>query len=111
VASDLGPSDFKQVRSSWQGAVLVCGKCSQKLDGGFGDTGKKPLAKALRKAMALGKGRKASGGVIETRCLGVCPKRAVMMIDTRTPDRWLVVPAGADVAAVAAQLAATASRD
>lgn len=96
---------LRPVRSEWQGAILVCGKCSKKLDGGFGKKGRTPLAKLLRKLLGLGKGRKASLGVVETRCLGVCPKRGVVLVDGRDPARWLVVPEGADVTELAARLA------
>lgn len=97
-------AQLKRVRSDWQGAVLVCGKCSKKLDGGFGAKGRTSLAKVLRKILGLKKGRKAALGVVETRCLGVCPRDGVVMIDGRTPDAWLVVPRGADVAELAARL-------
>ncbi len=92
------------VRARWSGAVLVCGKCSRKLDGGFGDKGGTPLAKALRQEPGFGKGRKAGVGVIETKCLGICPKRAVVVVDTRAPGRWRIVPEGADVALLGDQL-------
>jgi NAD-dependent dihydropyrimidine dehydrogenase PreA subunit len=96
---------MKTVKSDWRTAILVCGKCAKKIGGGFGKKGKTPLAKLLRKQLALGKGRKASGGIVETRCLGICPKHAVTIIDMAAPDKWLVVPEGADVAAVAERLA------
>ena len=104
MAAHLSDPALKRVRSDWQNAVLVCGKCSKKIGGGFGKKGKTSLAKALRKAMRLGKGRKAGRGIVETRCLGVCPKRAVVVVDTRAAGDWLVVPAGADLAAVQARL-------
>lgn len=85
------------VRSDWQGAILVCGKCSKK----SGDHPK--LAKALRRAIG-GKGRRARLGVVETRCLGVCPKRGVVVIDTRRPERWDIVPAGTEVEEVLGRL-------
>lgn len=94
----------KLIRADWEGAILVCGKCSKKLGGGYGAKHKTPLAKALRKALALGKGRKARLGVVETLCLGVCPKHAVTVIDTREPGRWHVVPANANVDAIARTL-------
>ena len=59
----------KTVSSNWQNAVLVCRKCSRKIDGGFGPDGRKPLAKALRKHLGLKKGRKAPVGIIEVGCL------------------------------------------
>ncbi|MEH3101996.1 (2Fe-2S) ferredoxin domain-containing protein [Sphingomonas adhaesiva] len=92
------------VASRWQGAVLVCGKCTKKIGGGFGLKGKTSLVKALRAEPGFGKGRKAEVGVVETRCLGVCPKRAVVLVDTRRPMRWRVVEEGADVARLAKEL-------
>jgi hypothetical protein len=98
------------VRAGWSGAILVCGKCSRKLGGGFGRKGKQPLAKALRGEAGFGKGRKAIIGVVETRCLGICPKQAVTLVDTRTPGRWRLVEEGADVAALAGELRAGGER-
>lgn len=95
---------IRSLPAGWAGAVLVCGKCSRKLDGGFGGKGRKPLAKLLRKALGYGKGRKAVGGVVEVKCLGVCPRGAVTVVDARRPGDWLLVSAGADVDAVAARL-------
>jgi predicted metal-binding protein len=86
------------VRARWSGAVLVCSKCSKKLDGGFGDKGRTPLAKALRQEPGFGKGRKARVGVVETKCLGICPRKGVVLVDTRAPDRWRIVPENMDVA-------------
>lgn len=86
--------------SRWQGAVLVCSKCSKKLDGGFGAKGRTSLAKALRKRFGLKKGRKAPFGVIEVKCLGVCPRGAVTLVDTAHPDVWRLVPVRADLDAL-----------
>jgi len=94
----------KTVRSDWQGAVLICRKCSKKLDGGFGKGGKQHLAKALRKEAKLKKGRKAPLGIVEVPCLGVCPGGAVTVIDTRRPGEWMIVRKGADPAEVASEL-------
>lgn len=99
------------VRAHWNGAVLVCGKCSKKLGGGFGRKGRVALAKALRDEPGFGKGRKATLGVVETRCLGICPRAAVTLVDTRRPGCWRLVPAGADVAALAHDLAAEGPGD
>lgn len=92
------------MRARWSGAVLVCGKCSKKLGGGFGEKGRTPFAKALKQEPGFGKGRKADVGVIETKCLGICPKRAVVVVDTRVPERWRIVAEGADVAQLADEL-------
>lgn len=92
------------VRSDWRGAILVCRKCSKKLDGGFGEKGRDPLAKALRRAIGGGKGRKAKIGVVEVACLDICPKRAVTVVDTRNPGDWLIVRAGESVEQLAERL-------
>jgi len=92
------------VRSRWQGAILVCKKCSKKLHGGFGPGGKQPIAKALRKALDGGKHRKARIGIVEVGCLDICPKGAVTLIDTAHPDQWLIVQAGTAMEDVAERL-------
>jgi predicted metal-binding protein len=93
---------IRRAKSQWEATVLVCGKCSKKVGGGFGPKGKTPLAKALRRI--FGKGRKASVGVVETKCLGLCPKNAVTLVDGGRPGEWLVVTPDEDVEGVAARL-------
>jgi predicted metal-binding protein len=95
---------LRTVRSNWADAVLVCAKCSKKMDGGFGPRGRMPLAKALRKHLALKKGRKAAAGIVEVKCLGVCPRGAVTVVNGAQAREWMLVPAGADLDAVAAEL-------
>jgi predicted metal-binding protein len=85
----------KQVRSNWTRAFLVCRKCSKKAGGGFGPDGTRSLAKALRRE-AGGKGRKARFGVVEVRCLGICPRGGVVVIDAADPEHWRVISAGTD---------------
>lgn len=87
-------------RSNWEASLLVCRKCSKKLGGGFGPKGKTSLAKALKRHGG-GKSRKATLGVIEVKCLGVCPKGAVTVVDSRDPGRWRIVRAGADISEIA----------
>ncbi len=85
---------MRAVRSNWQTALLVCRKCSKRQHGGFGPKGKMPLAKALKKELGGKKGRKAPVGIIEVKCLGVCPRHAVTMVDARRPRDWLLVKPG-----------------
>lgn len=92
------------VRANWSKSVLVCSKCSKRLDGGFGPRGKLSLAKALRKHLGLRKGRKAGAGIVEVKCLGVCPRGAVTVIDGDRPREWMLVPKGTDVDQVAREL-------
>ncbi len=94
----------RSVLSDWSGAIIVCSKCSKKLGGGFGEEGKTPLAKILRKLPGMGKNRRAVLGVVETKCLGVCPKSAVMLVDTREPGKWRLVRPGDDMGELAAEL-------
>jgi hypothetical protein len=90
--------------SRWSGAILVCSKCSKRLGGGFGPKGRTGLGKALRKRFGLKKGRASPIGVVDVKCLGVCPKGAVTLVDTSRPNTWRLVPAGADVDAVGRDL-------
>ncbi|MGE4323588.1 MAG: (2Fe-2S) ferredoxin domain-containing protein [Sphingobium sp.] len=92
------------VRSNWRTAVLVCRKCSKKLDGGFGSRGRDRLAKALRRHLALKSGRKAAAGVVEVGCLGVCPRQAVTVVNGAQSRDWLIVRPGADLDRLAAEL-------
>lgn len=92
------------VRSNWSNAVLVCAKCSKKLGGGFGPKGKASLAKALRRHLGLKKGRKGAAGIVEVKCLGVCPRGAVTVVNGAQSREWLLVPEGADLDAVAEEL-------
>ncbi len=86
-----------RVRSNWDHAVLVCRKCSKKLDGGFGRDGDERLARALRRHLSLKKGRKAAAGIVEVNCLGICPKGAVTVVDGAKSRDWLLVRSGADL--------------
>ncbi|AUW59141.1 hypothetical protein C1T17_14610 [Sphingobium sp. SCG-1] len=97
------------VRSNWKTAVLVCRKCSKKIDGGFGSKGNQPLAKALKKHLALKKGRKGDAGVLEVSCLGICPKGAVTVVNGAASRHWLLVRPGADLDQLAGELGLIAS--
>jgi len=92
------------VPSDWRKAILVCAKCSKKVKGGFGPSGREPLARALRKLGNGKKGRKADVGVIETRCLKLCPKGRVVVIDGAAPDQWLLAKPGTPVEEIAERL-------
>ncbi len=87
---------IKRVPAGWTEVVLVCRKCSRKLGGeGFGRNGDQRLAKALRRALDLpGDDRKAAIGIVETGCLDVCPKGAVVAVAASRPADWLVIPEG-----------------
>lgn len=95
---------MKAVRSSWTDTLLVCAKCSKKLGGGFGPKGKTSLAKTLRRDLGVRKGRKGALGIVEVKCLKVCPKGAVTVVSGTRPGEWLLVPRGAAADEVMAAL-------
>lgn len=86
----------KSIRAEWEHCLLVCRKCSKKQKGGFGLKGKTKLAKHLRFLLSAKKGRKSKVGVVEVGCLDICPKHAVVMIDSRRPKDWILIKPGAD---------------
>lgn len=94
----------KLVKAEWETAILVCAKCSKRLDGGFGKKGKQRLAKALKAYLGVKRFRKARIGVVEVKCLGVCPRGSVTVVNAADPSRWRLVAKGADLAAVTADL-------
>ncbi len=87
------------VATTWQDVVIVCGKCSKKLGGGFGPDGDEGLARALKRELRA-TGRRQSVRVIESKCLGLCPKGAVTVVPGGRPDAMLVVPEGTSAAEV-----------
>ncbi|MGI4732121.1 MAG: hypothetical protein ACRYFW_10260 [Janthinobacterium lividum] len=93
-----------QVASDWSRVLLVCAKCSKKVGRAFGADGDETLARALRAELGAAKGRKASAGVVEVKCLDVCPKGAVVTLDAARPERWLLVKAGTPAAEVMSAL-------
>jgi predicted metal-binding protein len=85
--------DMKSKPTSWKTVLLLCGKCGSKLDGGYGRKGKASLKTDLRATLkAAGYGRTVR--VIETRCMGLCPKKAVTALNAGAPDRLFAVPRG-----------------
>lgn len=92
------------VRSEWRKAILVCGKCSKKVGGGFGPKGNTSLVKALKAVTNGRKGRKADAGLIETKCLKLCPKRRVVAIDAADPGTWHLIEPGTPIDKVAERL-------
>ncbi|WP_159716354.1 (2Fe-2S) ferredoxin domain-containing protein [Geminicoccus flavidas] len=102
--------ELRRVASRWQALALICRKCSKRLKGGFGPDGDQHLAKALRRHLAAddghAKGRKARLGVVQVSCLGICPRRGVVMIRSSAPGEWLIVPPGMSLDEVEALLTA-----
>ena len=68
---EQGRDGVRVARPRWRGAVLVCGKCLKRHDGG----------KALRRAL-----KQEAGGarIIRASCFKLCPKRAVAVASAAT---------------------------
>jgi hypothetical protein len=61
------------------------------MDGGYGHKGRETLRQALRTELAArGRGREVR--IMETRCLGLCPKKAVTAINAGAPGVIVTVP-------------------
>jgi predicted metal-binding protein len=75
----------------WKTVILLCGKCTRKLDGGFGPKGRESLRDALR-AELRATGRRREVRIIETHCLGICPRKAVTAINASSPGMIVTVP-------------------
>ena len=96
------PPSITTKPTAWTDIILVCRKCSKKLNGGFGPNGDDTLPRVLKQGLRA-TGRRGAR-VIETKCLGLCPKGAVTVLPTRTPGTMLAVPKGADPAVILASL-------
>jgi predicted metal-binding protein len=79
----------------WREVVLVCRKCGKKQKGGFGEKGRETLKTHLRQALRAA-GRRRDVRVIETSCLGICPKHGVTALNASRPQTIHVIPAGTE---------------
>ena len=94
----------------WRTVVLLCGKCARKMDGGYGRKKQHTLRSALR-AELKATGRRRRVRIIETSCMGICPKKAVTALNASQPERILTVPKGTPAPeALASLMPAEASR-
>lgn len=79
----------------WREIILVCRKCTRRLDGGFGKKRRQPLRSELKTALRAA-GRRREVRVIEIGCLGLCPKGAVTVAIASRPSELLAFPKGSD---------------
>jgi predicted metal-binding protein len=86
-------ADAPVVETGWTDILLMCRKCSKKLNGGFGKDGEETLARAVRKALRA-RGQRGRIGVIGVPCFGICPKQAVTVARASRPGELLIVKAG-----------------
>ena len=97
------PPSIAATTTPWEQIVLVCRKCSKKLHGGYGLEGKDTLSRALKLELRE-TGRRRSVRVIETKCLGLCPKGAVTVLPAWAPGSLLSVPKATPAAEILARL-------
>ena len=89
------PPAIEVTPTPWREIVLVCRKCTRRLDGGFGKKHREPLRGELKTALRAA-GRRREVRVIEIGCLGLCPKGAITVAIASRPGELLIVPKGSD---------------
>lgn len=83
----------KTYSTPWTAVLLLCGKCGRKMNGGYGEDGEASLRATLKRALKES-GHKRDTHVIETRCMGICPKNAVTALNANVPGRLVTIPRG-----------------
>jgi predicted metal-binding protein len=99
-----GTGPVRVVATSATRILAICGKCGKKLGGGFGKGAGQPLGKALRQRVKGAKGKRATLRIVETKCLDICPKGAVVLLDSAQPGAVLLVARATPIAVVVARL-------
>ena len=87
----------------WRDVLLMCRECGKRLRGGFGAKRKDDLKTVPRQALREA-GRRRDVRVMETGCLGLCPKQGVTALNASHPSLIHVIPAGTDGEAAARTL-------
>ena len=99
--------ETQAIPTPWRDVVVVCRKCGKKLDGGFGPKRRDSLKSLLRQALRdIGCGR--SVRVLETDCMGLCPKRGVTALNASRPGTVHIIPEGTKAPDVVRQLGLSA---
>ena len=102
-------SPIRTVATDVARIIAICGKCGKKLGGGFGDDGRRPLAKLLRRTVPGTKGKRATLRIIETKCLDICPKGGVALLDSLQPGVVVIVAASTPLPVLMAGLGLAAA--
>jgi hypothetical protein len=103
------PDPVRARPTPWRTVILLCGKCTRKLKGGYGPKGKDTLRTVLRDDLRVA-GHRRDVRVIETRCMGICPKKAVTALNASRPGRIFTIPKGTATDEVTAQLMSEAEQ-
>ena len=100
--------EIRTLPTPWQSIILLCGKCARKLDGGYGPEKDATLRSALRMALKEA-GHRRDVRIIETRCMGICPKKAVTVVNASRPGIIFVIPVSTPPAEVLKAIAGLSS--
>jgi predicted metal-binding protein len=103
------PDPIRPRPTPWKTVILLCGKCARKMDNGYGPKGEATLRTALREAFREN-GHRRDVRIIETRCMGICPKKGVTALNASRPGKILTIPKGTVATEVMAQLMNNAER-
>jgi predicted metal-binding protein len=77
----------------WRNVIVICRKCGKRQKGGFGPKQKDSLRAVLRDALRAA-GRRRDVKILETGCLGLCPKQGVTALNAGRPGALHVIPSG-----------------
>ncbi|MCQ8239394.1 hypothetical protein [Rhizosaccharibacter radicis] len=91
--SAASPGTLRVLNQPWRDSLVVCRKCGKKLKGGFGPKNKHSLSRMLRLFLREN-GQRQALRIVESGCLGVCPKRAVALLQGSRPGQVLLMPEG-----------------
>ncbi len=100
----------KNLATGWNDIIFLCRKCSRKLKGGFGEDGTATLRQALR-AELRNTGQRGQVGLLEVKCLGICPKLAVTAGRASQPGQLMIVPVGSQGATALSELVGRQNKD
>jgi predicted metal-binding protein len=98
----------RAIETPWKTVILLCGKCARKMDGGYGSKGKHTLRDVLRAPLRAKRRRDVR--VIETRCMGICPKKAVTALNASHPGKIFTIKKGTASEEVMARLMVDAEK-
>jgi predicted metal-binding protein len=88
------PNLIQSQPTPWTTVILLCGKCAGKMKAGYGQKGTETLRATLKAELKV-QGRRRGVRVIETRCMGLCPRKAIAALNASRPGRILAIPKGA----------------
>lgn len=94
IGDMAGKSVSLSCPTPWCEVLILCRKCGGKCGGGFGRKRKESLRTVLRQALRDA-GRRRQIRVMETSCLGICPKNGVTALNATRPGTIHVIKAGA----------------